>query len=406
MFAIPAATGSLFRHRPFALFWAGRLLSQFGYQMQAVAIGWEVYALTDSPLALGLVGLVQYLPIISLVLVVGHVADRYDRRITIPLAQLAEAVCAVLLVAGAWHGWSRVEPLFAIILVIGVARAFESPAMSATLPGLVGDARLQEASAWSASANQTATIMGPAAGGLLYAFGSPVPFGVAAACFAAAAVAVRAIPFAPPVAKREPASWRSMFSGIAFIRGNPAVLGAISLDLFAVLLGGATALLPIFARDILHTGPWGLGVLRAAPAAGALLMSAALLRRPLRRHAGPVMFGAVAVFGVATVVFAVSQSVWLSLVALATLGAADVVSVVIRFSLVQMRTPEAMRGRVSAVNALFIGTSNQLGEFESGTTAALFGTVPAVLIGGIGTIGVALLWMRLFPSLRRIDALE
>ena len=406
MFAIAAmAPGSLPRHRPFALFWLARTFSSFAYQMQAVAIGWQVYTLTNSPLALGMVGLAQYVPTISLVLLAGHVADRYDRRRIVAACQAVEAACAAILLAGAWHGWTRVEPLFGVILVLGAARAFESPTLAAMLPGLVGEGRMQQASAWSASSTQAATIAGPALGGLLYALASPLPFAAAALCFAAASLCVRAIPFAPATA-REPPNWRSVFSGIAFIRGNPAVLGAISLDLFAVLLGGATALLPVYARDILQTGPWGLGVLRAAPAVGALLTSAALLHRPLRRHAGAVMFGAVVVYGAATIVFGLSRSLGLSLAALAVLGCADVVSVVIRVSLVQIRTPDAMRGRVSAVNSLFIGTSNQLGEFESGVTAALFGAVPAVMIGGVGTIAIAMLWMRFFPALRRVDGLD
>ena len=274
------------------------------------------------------------------------------------------------------------------------------------MPGLVGEARLQQASAWSASANQTASIIGPAFGGLLYAAGAPVPFALAAGLFRSPpALLVSRSGQHRPLPPREAATLRSVFSGLRFIWANPAVLGAISLDLFAVLLGGATALLPIYARDILHTGSWGLGLLRAAPAVGALAMSVLLARRPLRRHAGRIMFGAVIVFGLATAVFAVSRSLPLSIAALVVLGAADVVSVVIRFALVQLRTPDAMRGRVSAVNMLFIGTSNQLGEFESGTTAALLGAVPAALLGGLGTVAVALLWMRRFPALRKVDEL-
>jgi MFS family permease len=295
--------------------------------------------------------------------------------------------------------------VLAVAAVIGAARAFEAPTLAALMPGLVTPAQLPQASAFAASATQTATILGPAAGGLLYALGATVPFGSVAALYAVAILAVAFVRLARPVPMREKVSLHSVFGGLVFIRGNPAILGAISLDLFAVLLGGATALLPIFARDILHTGSWGLGVLRAAPAVGALAMSVWLARRPIRRRAGRLMFAAVVVFGLATIMFALSQSLLLSLVTLCMLGAADVVSVVIRFSLVQANTPDGMRGRVSAVNMLFVGTSNQLGEFESGMTAALFGTVPAVLIGGIGTVGVALLWMRLFPALRDVDTL-
>ena len=398
-------SGPLLRHRPFALFWSARTCTSFAYQMQSVAIGWRVYELTGSPFDLGMVGLAQFVPVLLLTLVVGHVADRYDRRRIVAACQAAEALAALFLAAGTLTGFLGVPGIFAVVALIGAARAFESPTLSALMPGLVGEARLQQASAWSASANQTASIIGPAFGGLLYAFGAAVPFVLATFLFAAASLLVSRISLDRPVPAREPATLRSVFSGLAFIRANPAVLGAISLDLFAVLLGGATALLPVYARDILHTGSWGLGILRASPAVGALAMSVLLARRPLRRHAGRVMFGAVIVFGLATALFAVSRSLPLSILALVTLGAADVVSVVIRFALVQMRTPDAMRGRVSAVNMLFVGTSNQLGEFESGVSAALLGTVPAVLLGGLGTIGVALLWMRLFPALRQSDAL-
>ena len=400
--AIAAGVGSasVLRHKPFAFFWCARVLSSFAYQMNAVAIGWLVYALTGSALDLGLVGLAQFLPVLLLTLVAGHVADRYDRRRIVQACQAVECGAAAILAAGAAAGWLGVHGIFGIVAVIGAARAFEAPTLSALMPGLVERAQLPQASAFAASANQTATILGPAAGGLLYALGAPAPFACVAGLYALAVLAMACIRMDRPVVAREPVSLRSVFLGLAFIRGNPAILGAISLDLFAVLLGGATALLPIFAADILHTGAWGLGVLRAAPAVGALTMSVLLAHRPMRKRAGRRMFGAVIVFGVATVVFALSRSLPLSLAALCVLGAADVVSVVVRYSLVQANTPDAMRGRVSAVNMLFIGTSNQLGEFESGTTAALFGTVPAVLIGGVGTIAVALLWMRLFPALR------
>lgn len=396
---------SVLRHPPFAFFWCARVLSSFAYQMNAVAIGWLVYALTGSAFDLGLVGLAQFVPVLALTLVAGHVADRYDRRRIVQICQVVECAAAAMLAIGASYGWLTVHLIFAIVAVIGAARAFEAPTLSALMPGLVDRDRLPQASAFAASANQTATIVGPAAGGLLYTAGATVPFACVAVLYALAIVAVGLIRIQRVVPPREPVSLRSVFMGLSFIRGNPAILGAISLDLFAVLLGGATALLPIFARDILHTGSWGLGMLRAAPAVGALSMSVLLAHRPLRKRAGRRMFAAVMVFGLATIVFALSQSLWLSMAALFALGAADVVSVVVRYALVQTNTPDAMRGRVSAVNMLFIGTSNQLGEFESGMTAALFGTVPAVLIGGIGTIGVALLWMHLFPALRDVDRL-
>jgi MFS family permease len=373
--------------------------------MQAVAIGWQVYALTGSAFDLGMVGLAQFLPVLLLSLVAGHAADRYDRRRIVQICQIIEACAGILLAIGSGGGWLGAGGIFAIVALIGAARAFESPTLAAIMPGLVSEDRLQQASAWSASANQTATVIGPAAGGLLFAFGPAVPFAFAATLYAVASVLVSLIRVVRVTSAREPVSLMSVFSGISFIRRNPAILGAISLDLFAVLLGGATALLPIFARDILKTGVWGLGILRAAPAVGALVMSSVLLHRPLTRRVGRIMFAAVIMFGLATVVFALSRSLPLSILALCTLGAADVVSVVIRFSLVQANTPDAMRGRVSAVNMLFIGTSNQLGEFESGTTAALLGAVPATILGGIGTIVVALLWMRWFPTLRDVDRL-
>jgi MFS family permease len=381
------------------------VLSGFAYQMNAVAVGWLVYALTGSAFDLGLVGLAQFLPILLLTLAAGHVADQYDRRRIVQICQAIECAAALVLALGTASGWLTMNIVLAVAAVIGAARAFEAPTLAALMPGLVTPAQLPQASAFAASATQTATILGPAAGGLLYALGATVPFGSVAALYAVAILAVAFVRLARPVPMREKVSLHSVFGGLVFIRGNPAILGAISLDLFAVLLGGATALLPIFARDILHTGSWGLGVLRAAPAVGALAMSVWLARRPIRRRAGRLMFAAVVVFGLATIMFALSQSLLLSLVTLCMLGAADVVSVVIRFSLVQANTPDGMRGRVSAVNMLFVGTSNQLGEFESGMTAALFGTVPAVLIGGIGTVGVALLWMRLFPALRDVDTL-
>jgi MFS family permease len=397
---------SLLRHPPFALFLSARVCTSFAFQMQSVAIGWQVYALTGSALDLGLIGLAQFLPVMLLTLAVGHVADRYDRRRIAAICQVIEFATSATLTLGVAGGWLGLNGILGLVTLLGASRAFEAPTLSALMPGLVEPSELQLASAWSASANQAATIVGPAAGGLLYAFAPPIPFGLAAALFLLSAILVSLIRVKRPVPVRETASVRSVLSGITFIWTHPAMLGAISLDLFAVLLGGATALLPIYARDILHTGSWGLGVLRAAPAVGALLTSIVLARRPLRRHAGRVMFGAVILFGVATIVFGLSRSLPVSIAALVLLGSADVVSVVIRFTLVQMRTPDNMRGRVSAVNMLFIGASNQLGEFESGVTAALLGAVPATLLGGAATIGVAILWMWWFPELRDVDELR
>jgi hypothetical protein len=304
------------------------------------------------------------------------------------------------------HEKLEVAILFAAVALLGAARAFESPTMSALLPALVPESLLPKAIAVSSSAMQTATIVGPSLGGLLYAAGASMPLGIAALCLSIACGAMLLMKIERQPLKREPISFQSIFSGVAFIRSRPLILGAISLDLFAVLLGGVTALLPIFARDILHTGPWGLGFLRSAPAAGALAMSVVLAHLPMNRHVGARMFAAVMVFGIATIIFSISTSFLLSLVALVILGAADNISVVIRISLVQLSTPDSMRGRVNAVNSLFVGTSNQLGEFESGMVAGLLGVIPAGVIGGVGTLLIALLWMRLFPSLLTIKTLS
>jgi MFS family permease len=397
---------SLLRQKPFALFWGARVASSIAFQMQAVAVGWQGYDLTGSAFYLGLVGLAQFLPMFLLTLAVGHVADRYDRRSVARACQLVEATAAGTLAIGSARGWIGPESLLAIVFVVGAARAFEGPTMQALVPGLVPGSLLPRAVAWAASANQTATILGPALGGLFYAAGPGAVYATVCGLFLGASLLMAGIHMERVPPTLEPPSVQSLFAGIAFIRRRRAILGAISLDLFAVLLGGATALLPIYARDLLRTGPWGLGFLRAAPALGALSMSVVLAHHPLDRRVGRTMFSAVAVFGLATIVFAVSTSFVLSMGALVILGAADVISVVIRNSLVQLDTPDAMRGRVTAVHSLFIGTSNQLGEFESGVTAALFGTVPAVLLGGVGTIVVSLLWLRLFPELARIDSLE
>ena len=401
-----ASASSIMRQKPFALYWYARVATIIAFQMVGVAVGWQIYALTDSALYLGLVGLAQFLPMFLLTLVVGHVADRYDRRTIARICQIVEGAAAGALALGSFGCWQSKESILAIVFVVGAARAFEGPTMHALMPGLVTPLLIPRAAAWSASALQTASILGPALGGMLYGAGPTTVYAVACILFLTGSLLVTLIRIARVPPSREPLSLRSLFAGITFIRSRPAILGAISLDLFAVLLGGATALLPIYARDILNTGPWGLGLLRSAPAVGALAMSVFLARNPLRRRVGRTMFGAVALFGVATIVFAVSTSFVLSLGTLVVLGAADVFSVVIRQSLVQIETPDEMRGRVSAVNSMFIGTSNQLGEFESGVTAALFGVVPAVLIGGIGTVLVVLIWLRLFPELARIDSLE
>ena len=403
--AAPAPV-SLRHHRAFTLYWLMSGCRSTAGQVMSVALGWQVYALTHDALDLGLIGLAQFIPAFVLALPAGHAVDRYRRRTILRCCLAVDATAALLLALGSAGGWLQVEAIFALAAMIGAARAFEAPAGSALLAGLVPRASFSRAVAWNSSVHQVATIIGPALGGLLYGLS-------AAACYAACAAAwgtgLALALFLPPAAQaagREKATPRSVLAGLEFIWQRKEILGAISLDLFAVLLGGAAALLPIYARDILLTGPFGLGLLRSAPAVGALLVAATLARRPLERNNGPAMFASVALFGVATCVFAVSQNMILSLAALAAMGAGDMVSVFVRLSLVQLRTPDEMRGRVSAVNSIFIGTSNQLGEFESGVTAAWFGTVPAALIGGIGTLVVVGLWALFFPGLRHIDRLD
>ena len=401
----PSAT-ALFQDRSFAFFFAVRGFSSFAYQISAVAIGWQVYALTHSAFDLGLIGLVQFLPVAGLTFFAGHAADRYERRRVVQLCQAVEAVISVIFACGTFMHWLTVPEIFAAVTVMGASRAFESPAMSALLPGVVPAGMLQKATAITASVFQTATIVGPALGGLVYILSPGAPYVVMALGWGLSSLLLGFIRVERPVVPKEPPNFKDLFAGVGFVRGNPAILGTISLDLFAVLLGGATALLPIYAKDILHSGPWGLGILRGAPAIGALLTSAWLARFPLNRRVGRRMFEAVILFGLATIIFGLSHSLALSVIALIVMGGADMVSVVIRLSLVQLRTPDAMRGRVGAVNFLFINASNQLGEFESGFTAALLGAVPAVILGGVGTVLVALAWMRLFPTLRDVETLE
>lgn len=404
--ASSAPSPSLLRHRPFVFYFWSRGFSEFSYQMGAVAVGWQVYALTSSAFALGMVGLVQFIPTAALTFAAGHAADRYDRRRVAQVCQIAAGVTAALLAWGSFAGWLTVTEIFVAVAVLGTTIAFESPAAAALLPGVAPEGLLQKATALSTAAFQVAMISGPALGGFIYAGAPGAPYATMAVFWLLAALLNGAIALERVVSAKEPPALDALFAGVAFVRRNPAILGAISLDLFVVLLGGATALLPIYARDILHTGPWGLGVLRGAPAVGALLMSFALARYTIDRRVGMRLFQAVIVFGLATVVFALSRSVWLSILALAILGAADTVSMVIRIALVQLRTPDDMRGRVGAVNFLFVNASYQLGEFESGVTAALFGAVPAAALGGIGTVLVALLWMKLFPALRKVERLE
>lgn len=398
-----AAPLLLRQHRPFLAFWLARVFTASGFQMLTVAIGWHLYQLTGNVLDLGLVGLVEFAPRVLFMLHTGHVADRYDRRRVAALCQSLQAVIALALALGSATDNVSREMIFILAFLLGATRSFEIPATQALLPNVVPPGLFPRAVAASASATQAATIVAPAVGGFLYAFGSLWVYGPTVVLYAIACLLTLSLEVRPQVAQRGRASLDSLLAGIRFIRSRPDVLGAISLDLFAVLLGGATALLPVFAKDILLTGPWGLGLLRSAPAVGALLMSVWLARVPVERKVGRVMFTAVGIFGVATIAFGLSTSFWFSLAVLVVLGAADMISMVIRSAFVQLETPDEMRGRVSAVNGLFIGASNQLGEFESGVTAHWFGTVPAVVIGGVGTLLVTGVWIKLFPTLAGRD---
>jgi MFS family permease len=398
-------TVSLRALRGFMRLWWARLAGVGAGQMLMVAVGWQMYDLTGSAWDLGLVGLLQFLPALVLALPAGHLVDRQHRGRLLAGCMAVLAGFALLLAGASAGGWSSRGLLLAVSVGLGAVRAFQMPATQALTPLLVPNALLSRAIAFSSGGMQAAIIAGPALGGFVYAFGATAVYALCALLFAAATGLALAIRVPSHARTKEPPNWDSLLAGVRFVRRQPVVLGAISLDLFAVLLGGATALLPIFAKDLLGVGPLGLGLLRSAPAVGALTMSLWLARRPIRQRAGPRLLGAVAIYGVATVVFGASTSFALSMVALVVAGAADMVSVVVRQTLVQLETPDAMRGRVSAVNALFIGASNQLGEFESGATAAWFGPVGSVLLGGFGTLLVAAAWTRLFPALARRDAL-
>lgn len=402
----PRSSDSLLNHHAYVAFWCARTASTFGFQMLSVAVGWQIYAITGRAFDLGLIGLVQFFPSVLLALPAGHLADQLDRRRIVLIGQLVEWIAIVLLtVLTLLHAVDEVGILL-LVFVISTAKAFESPSLQSMVPALVPSHLLARAMAMNGSAMQAAMIMGPALGGLLYVAGPGVVYAVAALLYLISGVMVSRLRYEQAPPKREPATLKTLFAGVHFIRERKDVLGVISLDLFAVLLGGATALLPIFAKDILHTGPWGLGLLRAAPAVGALLMSFWLARHTMERNVGKIMFASVAGFGVGTLVFALSKVLWLSLLALFALGAFDMVSMVIRGALVQLDTPDAMRGRVSAVNAIFINTSNQLGEFESGMVAAWLGAVGSAVVGGIGTLVVVALWMAMFPTLRRRQRLH
>jgi len=405
---MPSPAASLTQHRSFVLFWCARTLTNGAFMMQGVAVGWQIYELTNDPFDLGLVGLVQFIPLVAFALVIGQVADLFDRRIVVAACQVGKALAALALALGTARGWLTRDAMLAVLFLSGTVRAFEIPTIHALLPGLVPTTLLPRAIAASASAQQTAVICGPSIGGLLYAtLGAATVYATCAAVFVAASLLISLI--APrgdaPKGERKPISLETLFAGFAYIRSRPILLGAISLDLFAVLLGGVTALLPIYTRDILHAGPWALGVLRSAPAVGALAVSIVLAHHAIAGRAGRVMFAAVGMFGLGSLAFGLSTSVVLSFLALMVYGASDAASVVIRQSLVQMRTPYDMLGRVMAVNSMFTGSSGSLGEFRAGSVAAWLGAVPSALIGGAGAIVVMLIWMWAFPQLRRVDKL-
>lgn len=376
-----------------------RISTSIAFQMLTVAVGWQIYSITQMPIYLGLVGLVQFLPMVLLTLVVGYVADRYNRKLIICLSQIIESIGIFLLAYQSHMGSINKEVILLTVFFISTANAFQGPSMQSLLPNVVSKELFPKVAAIAASTAQFAFIAGPAIGGILYTLGPETVYIVAGILAMATSIIILFVSILEKSQNSDPVSINSIFGGIAFIRSRPAILGAISLDLFAVLFGGATALLPVYASNILKIGPLGLGLLRSAPAIGALIMSAFLAKMPLKKNEGYKMFIAVIFFGIFTMIFALSTSFVLSLASLVLLGASDVISVVVRLTLIQLETPDNMRGRVNAVNSMFIGTSNQLGEFESGLTASLFGVVPAVLIGGIGSIIVAILWMKLFPEL-------
>ncbi len=402
----PARNGRVaFSYPGFSYYMLARFFIVASLEMQSVAVGWQVYDITKRPLDLGLVGLAQFLPGIFLFLVAGHAADRFDRRRILLTCYGGLAACSGLLLLLSFVASRSVYWIYLVLLLLGIVRTINWPASRAILPQLVRDEHLHNAIAWNSTAFQSATILGPALGGVLYAawHGPSLVYAVSVVSAVIAILSFFKIKLRPRVRPREQMSTKTVLAGLHYIWRKKVVLGSISLDLFAVLLGGAVALLPVYAKEILKTGPWGLGLLRSAPGVGAGLMAILLAYRPLRRRVGVTMLWAVGTFGVFTIVFAWSRSLVVSLIALLLTGAADMISVVIRATLVQLATPDEMRGRVNAVDMLFIGASNELGEFESGFTAQWFGTVPAVVLGGIGTLVVIALWAWWFPELRRAE---
>jgi len=412
MMSLPAITTAdkphaAFQSRDFRFFQMARLSSVIASEMQAVAVGWQVYEITRSPLTLGYVGLVQFLPSILLFLLAGHTADRIDRRRILLVCQFTFAICSTLLLLYGLHGATSVLPIYAILLLHGTTRAFSGPAGQALMPQLVPVEHFANAVTWGSSTFQVAMVIGPALGGLLYAaMGGPLGvYGLAIGCYLFAVFFTAAVQMRTGRLEKRNVSLETLIAGFRYVWQKKIILGAISLDLFAVLLGGAVALLPVFAKEILDAGPWALGALRSAPAAGAMFIAVIMAFHPLRRRAGVVMFFCVGIFGLSTVFFALSRNLYLSILLLLMAGAADMVSVVVRQTLVQIATPPEMRGRVSAVNLIFIGASNEFGQFESGVTAHWMGTIPATIFGGVGTLLVVVLWWFGFPELRQMEKL-
>jgi MFS family permease len=402
-----------FQFSGFRLYQIARFCIVFCTEMQSVAVGWQVYEITHRPLDLGLTGLAQFLPGVVLFLLAGHVADRFDRKSLLTLCYVGFATSSTLLLLVALkveylHRAGSVGPIFAILCLVGAVRSFSMPASRALLPQLVPEEQFQSAVAWNSSIFQFATILGPAMGGILYAFfrGPAAVYATALSAGTIAVLTTLRIKVQSPPRVREPFSLKTVFAGFRYIWDHKLVFGSISLDLFAVLLGGAVALLPVYAKEILVTGPWGLGLLRSAPGIGAAVMALLIAYKPIRRRAGATMLWCVAGFGVFTIVFGLSRNIVLSMISLFFVGAADMVSVVVRGVLIQIETPDEMRGRVNAVDMIFIGASNELGEFESGLAAQWFGAVPAVVLGGVGAIVVTVLWAWMFPELRRADSLS
>jgi MFS family permease len=400
-------SATVYRDRDFSFFISSRFLATVAMQVQSVAIGWQIYDIERTPLALGLVGLCQFAPMFLLTLPAGEISDRFDQRRVLALSLMLLGTCSALFLLLSLFEPHHAVLFYAVLVLFGAARGFSGPSSQSLLAFLVPPERLAKSIALSSSAFTVAVIAGPALGGLLFATGPIATYTVCVAGFLVAALLVTTLGGRrlDRSVKSDTSRWERVVEGISFVRERPIILGAISLDLFAVLLGGAVALLPVFARDILHSGPLGLGFLRSAPAVGAALTALTLSRRPILRRSGTRMFAAVAVFGLATVAFGLSHNFYLSLVALFIVGASDMVSVNVRQSLINFATPDQMRGRVGAVSMLFIGASNELGEFESGITASWFGTVPAVIFGGAGTLAVVGIWMGLFPRLRTVDKL-